>query len=87
MMNGPWESFLDGIGNGLGYAYVLVIVGAVREVLGNGSIMGIRLIPSSCYEAGYMNNGMMTMPAMALILLGCFIWAHRAYNERKEAKK
>jgi len=87
MMNGPWESFLDGIGNGLGYAFVLVVVGAVREVFGSGSIMGIQLIPNGFYSAGYMNNGMMTMPAMALILLGCFIWAHRAYNEKREAKK
>ncbi len=87
MMNGPWESFLDGIGNGLGYAFVLVVVGAIREIFGNGSIMGMQLIPNGFYSAGYMNNGMMTMPAMALILLGCFIWAHRAYNERREAKK
>lgn len=87
MMNGPWESFLDGIGNGLGYAFVLVVVGAVREVFGSGSIMGIQLIPNGFYNAGYMNNGMMTMPAMALILLGCFIWAHRAYNAKREAKK
>ena len=86
MMNGPWESFLDGIGNGLGYAYVLVLVGAVREFFGNGSLMGFQIIPQSFYDMGYMNNGMMTMPAMALILLGCFIWAHRAYNERKEKK-
>lgn len=87
MMNGPWESFLDGIGNGLGYAYVLVVVGAVREFFGSGSLMGFQLIPQGCYDFGYMNNGMMTMPAMALILLGCFIWAHRAYNEKKENKK
>ena len=86
MMNGPWESFLDGIGNGLGYAYVLVLVGTVREFFGNGSLMGFQIIPQSFYDMGYMNNGMMTMPAMALILLGCFIWAHRAYNERKEKK-
>ncbi|MFC2713611.1 MAG: NADH:ubiquinone reductase (Na(+)-transporting) subunit D, partial [Segatella salivae] len=70
MMNKPWPSFLDGLGNGLGYAMILVIVGAVRELLGRGSLLGFQLIPQSIYDAGYMNNGMMTMPAMALILLG-----------------
>ena len=79
MMNKPWPSFLDGVGNGLGYALILVIVGAVRELLGRGSLLGFQLIPQSVYDAGYMNNGMMTMPAMALILLGCVIWIHRAY--------
>ena len=86
LANKPWPSLLDGIGNGLGYAYVLVLVGTVREFFGNGSLMGFQIIPQSFYDMGYMNNGMMTMPAMALILLGCFIWAHRAYNERKEKK-
>ena len=79
MMNKPWPSFLDGLGNGLGYAMILVIVGAVRELLGRGSLLGFQLIPQSIYDAGYMNNGMMTMPAMALILLGCVIWIHRSY--------
>ncbi|MFC2773924.1 MAG: NADH:ubiquinone reductase (Na(+)-transporting) subunit D, partial [Segatella oris] len=71
MMNKPWPSFLDGVGNGLGYALILVIVGAARELLGRGSLLGFQLIPQSVYDAGYMNNGMMTMPAMALILVGC----------------
>ena len=79
MMNKPWPSFFDGFGNGLGYAMILVIVGAVRELLGRGSLLGFQLIPQSVYDAGYMNNGMMTMPAMALILLGCVIWIHRSY--------
>lgn len=79
MMNKPWPSFLDGLGNGLGYAMILVIVGAVRELLGRGSLLGFQLIPQFVYDAGYMNNGMMTMPAMALILLGCVIWIHRSY--------
>ena len=79
MMNKPWPSFLDGVGNGLGYALILVIVGAARELLGRGSLLGFQLIPQSVYDTGYMNNGMMTMPAMALILLGCVIWVHRAY--------
>lgn len=79
MMNKPWPSFLDGIGNGLGYAMILVIVGTVREILGRGSLLGFQIIPEGAYDFGYINNGMMTMPAMALILLGCVIWVHRAY--------
>ena len=84
MQNGPWESFLDGIGKGIGYAIILVVVGFVRELLGAGSILGFKVLPQAVYDAGYMNNGMMTMPAMALILLGCVIWAHRAYNDEKK---
>ena len=79
MMNKPWPSFLDGIGNGLGYAFILGLVGCIRELFGRGSLLGFQLIPESAYHAGYLNNGMMTMPAMALILLGCVIWLHRAY--------
>ena len=79
MMNKPWPSFLDGIGNGLGYAFILVLVGAVREFFGRGSLLGFQIIPENVYNWGYLNNGMVTMPAMALILLGCVIWVHRAY--------
>ena len=84
MMNKPWPSFLDGVGNGLGYALILVIVGAVREFLGRGSLLGFQIIPEGAYNFGYVNNGMMTMPAMALILLGCVIWVHRAYIYKEE---
>ena len=84
MMNKPWPSFLDGVGNGLGYALILVIVGAVRELLGRGSLLGVQLIPEGAYDFGYVNNGMMTMPAMALILVGCVIWVHRAYIYKEE---
>ena len=84
MTNKPWPSFLDGLGNGLGYAMILVIVGAVREFFGRGSLLGFQIIPQSAYDAGYANNGMMTMPAMALILLGCVIWVHRAYFYKEE---
>lgn len=82
MMNKPWPSFLDGIGNGLGYALILVIVGAFREFFGRGSLLGFQIIPQGVYDAGYLNNGMMTMPAMALILLGVVIWVHRAYFDK-----
>ena len=84
MMNKPWPSFLDGVGNGLGYALILVVVGGVRELLGRGSVLGFQIIPESAYDFGYANNGMMTMPAMALILVGCVIWVHRAYFYKEE---
>ena len=86
MMNGPWESFLDGVGSGLGYAWILVAVGFVRELFGNGTLLGLRVIPDSLYvENGgfYGNNGMMTMPALALILVGCLIWALRACQKEQ----
>ena len=81
MSNKPWPSFLDGLGNGLGYAFILVIVGFVRELLGSGSILGFKVIPQCVYDAGYADNGMMTMPAMALIILGCIIAIHRKINK------
>ena len=83
MQNGPWASFLDGVGSGLGYAWILVAVGFVRELFGAGTLLGIQVIPDVCYEWGYANNGMMTMPAMALIIVGCIIWATRAINDKK----
>lgn len=86
MQNDPWESFLDGIGNGLGYAWILVVVGFIRELLGAGTILGIQIVPQSFYDLGYMNNGMMTMPAMALIMLGCVIWVHRVINKEENNK-
>lgn len=86
MMNKPWPSFLDGIGNGLGYALILVIVGGLRELLGRGSLLGFQIIPDCFYDFGYANNGMMTMPGMALILLGCVIWVHRAFFYKEDKK-
>ena len=83
MQNGPWASFLDGVGSGLGYAWILVAVGFVRELFGAGTLLGIQVIPDVCYEWGYANNGMMTMPAMALIIVVCIIWATRAINDKK----
>ncbi|MBR3284036.1 MAG: NADH:ubiquinone reductase (Na(+)-transporting) subunit D [Alloprevotella sp.] len=83
MSNGPLASLLDGIGSGLGYAWILVVVGAVRELLGAGTLLGFQVIPQACYDAGYVNNGMMTMPAMALILVGCVIWVHRIFVKEK----
>ena len=86
MANKPWASFLDGIGNGLGYAWVLVVVAFFRELLGSGSLFGFRIIPQSFYKAGYVNNGMMMMPAMALIIVACIIWVHRSINKDLQEK-
>ena len=87
MQNKPWPSLLDGIGNGLGYAWVLVVVGFIRELFGFGTLLGFQVIPESWYvENGgwYMNNGMMVMPAMSLIIVGCVIWAHRSINKEEK---
>ena len=87
--NKPWASFLDGIGNGLGYGTILVLVALVRELFGSGSIFGFQIIPDSWYVANggfYANNGLMLFPPMALILVGCIIWAHRSYNKDLQEK-
>ena len=81
MMNGPWESFLDGIGNGLGYAKILVIVAFFRELLGSGALFGFQIIPQCVYDLGYMNNGLMLMPPMALIIVACIIWYQRSKHK------
>ena len=78
--NRPWPSFLDGIGNGLGYGIILVIVGFFRELLGSGTLLGYQVIPQWCYEHGYENNGLRILPPMALITVACIIWVHRARN-------
>jgi Na+-transporting NADH:ubiquinone oxidoreductase subunit D len=79
--NGPWPSFLDGIGNGLGYGWILVAVGFVRELFGSGTLLGYPIIPKSFYEAGYQNNGLMMLAPMALLLIGVIIWIHRSQNK------
>ena len=76
MSNKPWPSLLDGLGNGLGYGIILVAMGIVREILGSGTLWDIRIMPE-----GYIPNGLMIMPAMALILLGIIIWIHRSKNK------
>lgn len=81
MANRPWPSFLDGIGNGVGYALILIIVAFFRELLGSGTLFGCQVIPQSFYEAGYANNGLMIMPPMALIVVACIIWVHRSINK------
>ena len=81
MGNKPWPSFLDGIGNGAGYAIILIIVAFFRELLGCGTLWGVQVIPQYCYDHGYANNGLMILPPMALIVTGCIIWAHRSVNK------
>ena len=81
--NRPWQSFLDGIGNGAGYAAILIIVGFFRELLGSGTLFGFRVIPESIYinNGGfYSNNGLMILPPMALVTVGIIIWVQRSRN-------
>jgi Na+-transporting NADH:ubiquinone oxidoreductase subunit D len=82
MANKPWESFLDGLGNGAGYGMILIALSTLRELLGSGSLMGHKLIPEAFYHAGYQNNGMMILPPMALITLGIIIWIQRGLNRK-----
>jgi Na+-transporting NADH:ubiquinone oxidoreductase subunit D len=78
MANKPWASFLDGLGNGFGYAWLLVVVAFFRELLGSGTLFGHQIIPDAFYAAGYQNNGLMILPPMVLIIIGLIIWIHRA---------
>lgn len=86
MGNRPWESFVDGIGNGLGYAWILIVTAFFRELLGAGSLFGLKIIPQSFYDAGYVNNGLMVMPPMALIIVAVIIWVHRSINKELQEK-
>jgi len=79
--NGPWPSFLDGIGNGLGYGWILIVVGFFRELLGSGTLLGYQVVPQALYDAGYQNNGLMMLAPMALLLVACIIWIHRSKNK------
>ncbi len=91
MANKPWPSFLDGVGNSLGYGAILVAVALVREIFGSGKLTiptglatdyKLQVIPQSFYEIGYVNNGLMVMPPMALILVGLIIWFQRSRNTK-----
>jgi Na+-transporting NADH:ubiquinone oxidoreductase subunit D len=86
MGNKPWESFVDGLGNGLGYAWILVAVAFFRELLGSGTLLGLRIIPQAAYDFGYVNNGLMVMPPMALVLVAVIIWVHRSLNKDLQEK-
>jgi Na+-transporting NADH:ubiquinone oxidoreductase subunit D len=85
--NKPWPSFLDGLGNGLGYGIILMVVAFFRELLGSGKLFGIEVLGSSIektglYSTGYVNNGFMLLAPMALILVGAVIWVQRGINKK-----
>ena len=84
--NKPLASLVDGIGNGIGYAMILVIVAFFRELLGRGTLFGFQVIPQAVYDFGYMNNGLMILPPMALVLLGCIIWVQRSIQKDLQEK-
>ncbi|WP_428740150.1 NADH:ubiquinone reductase (Na(+)-transporting) subunit D [Tenacibaculum sp.] len=86
LANGPWRSFLDGIGNAAGYAIILVIVGFFRELLGSGTLLGFKVLgdpieKTGLYALGYENNGFMLLSPMALIVVGIIIWVQRSRNK------
>ena len=80
MANKPWPSFLDGIGNGLGYGAILIVVAVFRELFGMGSLLGFKIIPEGAYAFGYQNNGVMLIPAAAMFIIGIYIWIQRGMN-------
>ncbi|MFT7071841.1 NADH:ubiquinone reductase (Na(+)-transporting) subunit D [Patiriisocius sp. Uisw_017] len=85
LANAPWRSFLDGIGNALGYGVILIIVGFFRELLGSGTLFGFQVLgnpitKTGLYAIGYENNGFMVLPPMALIVVGIIIWVQRSKN-------
>ena len=84
--NKPFASLIDGLGNGVGYAMILVIVAFFRELLGSGTLFGFQVIPQAVYDFGYVNNGLMILPPMALILLGCIIWVQRSIQKDLQEK-
>ena len=86
MANKPWPSFLDGVGNGIGYTIILVIVGFFRELLGSGTLLGYQVVPQCLYDAGYANNGLMILPPMALVVVACIIWVQRSANKDLQEK-
>ncbi len=82
MANGQWDSFLAGIGNGLGDGIILIIIAFFRELLGSGTLWGFQIIPQKFYELGYMNNSLMILPPMALIIVGIIIWIKKQPSEK-----
>lgn len=82
MSHSPWESLLDGIGNGLGYGSILIIVAFFRELFGSGTLLGYNVIPERLYSLGYINNGLMILPPMALIIIGIIIWIQKSEEEK-----
>jgi Na+-transporting NADH:ubiquinone oxidoreductase subunit D len=81
LANRPWEAFLDGIGNGLGYGIVLALIGFFRELFGSGTLLGFKVVPQVFYDWGYVNNGLVILPPMALFIVATIIWVHRSRNK------
>ncbi len=79
--NKPVPSLLDGLANGVGYGLILIVVAFFRELFGSGTLFGMRVIPESFYSAGYVDNGLVILPPMALILIGCIIWIQRSIQK------
>lgn len=87
MQNKPWPSFLDGIGNGLGYAMILVIVAFFREIFGSGTLFNYPVVEKlGLYDCGYLNNGLMLMTPAAFILIACIVWYQRAKDKSLQEK-
>jgi Na+-transporting NADH:ubiquinone oxidoreductase subunit D len=84
MANPPWQSFLDGLGNGLGYGIILITVAVFREVLGSGTLLGYQVIPQVAYDLGYVNMGLMVLAPGAFIILGLLVWAQRTWTGYSE---
>ena len=84
--NKPIPSLLDGLANGVGYAMILIIIAFFRELLGSGTLFGVQVIPQCLYDAGYMNNGLVILPPVALILLGCIVWVQRSIQKDLQEK-
>ena len=82
MGNKPWPAFLDGIGNGLGYGAILIIVAALREVFGAGSFLGYKIVPQFAYDMGYVDIGVMLIPSAAMFVIGVLIWIQRSRNPK-----
>ena len=85
--NKPIPSLLDGIANGAGYGMILIIIAFFRELFGSGTLFGFQVIPNFLYNAGYMNNGLVILPPMALILLGCVVWIQRSVQKELQEEK
>ena len=81
LANGPWRSLLDGIGNGLGYSFILLVVALFREFFGSGTLMGYSVVPQMAYQLGYQNNGLMVLAPAAFFLVGIFIWIQRSISK------
>ena len=85
MANKPWPSFVDGVGNAMGYGVILMLVAFFRELLGSGTVFGVQVVPDAAYAAGYTNMGLMVLAPGAFIILGLLIWAQRSYSGYVEA--